>query len=41
LETLFREYLGGRTGDETFRAWTARVGPDHVKAALAMARSQP
>jgi sulfite reductase beta subunit-like hemoprotein len=41
LETLFREYLGGRAGDETFRAWTARVGPDHVKTALAMARSQP
>jgi sulfite reductase (ferredoxin) len=41
LETLFREYLSGRAGDETFRAWTARVGPEYVKTALAMARSQP
>jgi sulfite reductase (ferredoxin) len=39
--TGVREYLGSRLIDESFRTWTARVGPDHVKAALEMARSTP
>ncbi len=41
LEALFREYLGARLADETFRSWTARVGLDHVRSLLETARSTP
>jgi sulfite reductase beta subunit-like hemoprotein len=41
LEAMFRDYLGTRVADETFRSWAARVGPQHVKSALVMARSLP
>jgi len=35
LERLCRAFTEGRTAGESFRAWTARVGDTHVKAALA------
>ncbi|HZS61695.1 MAG TPA: nitrite/sulfite reductase [Gemmatimonadaceae bacterium] len=41
LEPLFREYLGARGTDETFRGWTTRVGLDYVRSALETAPSQP
>ena len=41
LETLLRDYLATKSESDTFRTWAARVGPDHVKNALALARSQP
>jgi sulfite reductase (ferredoxin) len=41
LEAMFRDYLATRAGEETYRSWAARVGPDYVRNALAVARSRP